>query len=595
MYYFCIDALTVIQAFDFRLSKNYYMTKNNRLSNIFFSLAILLTGFCTVSAQDKEYVYENQVVSAVEKYDANDFDGAAGILKKVVAESPENDAAHYYLGLSYFCLGDKLSAEKELKIASELDRGNFWYRYRLAMIYAASDRRELTIAIYEDLLKDFPKRSELYYNLIELYLAENQVEKALETLTQIETVSGRNDATAMTRFQLLARQGKEKEAYSSLEEYNKEYSSPQVLSVLGDYQMSMYNDSLAVKLYDEALDLEPGFAPALLGKAEAFRVTRKYDSYFKVINEFLSDEMISVDGKCDYLKAIIQRADPMFLKSFMPRVDSMMTRTLEVHPNDSSALVTAGVYYFSTGRNEKALNDFRHNRDIYPESVSAAANYVEMLMYSKDWDALAAESEASFRKFPRELAFLELASLAYYNKGDYDKVLENCNIQIKAAAGDTVKTVTAYSTMGDIYHQKGDNKKAYKAYENALKLKPDYAPVLNNYAYYLSLEKRKLKKASAMSKLTVDKEPDNPTYLDTYAWILYLLGRPEEAKPLFKHAMLYGGKESVVILDHYAEVLFALEDYDLAMVYWNQAKLKNNGEIPDLDAKIARRKKEMKK
>ena len=97
-----------------------------------------------------------------------------------------------------------------------------------------------------------------------------------------------------------------------------------------------------------------------------------------------------------------------------------------------------------------------------------------------------------------------------------------------------------------------------------------------------------------MSKITVDKEPDNPTYLDTYGWILYLLGKPEEAKPLFKHAMLYGGKESVVVLDHYAEVLFALKDYDLAMVYWNQAKIKNNEEIPDLDEKISRRKAEMK-
>ena len=578
-----------------RLSKNDYMTGNNKFFYIIFSIAILLSFTCVALAQENESFYENQVISAVEKYDANDFSGAADILKKVVTEAPSNDAAHYYLGLAYFCLGDKDAAEQELKKASELDRSNFWYRYRLAMIYAASDRRELTIAIYEDLLKDFPKQNELYYSLIELYLSENQIEKALETLTQIETVFGKNDATAMTRFQLLARQGKDQEAYSSLEEYNKEYSSPQVLSVLGDYQMSMYNDSLAVKLYDEALDLEPGFAPAMLGKAEAFRVTRKYDSYFKVINEFLSDELISAEGKCDYLKAVIQRSDPMFLKSFMPRVDSMIVRTLDAHPEDSSAMVTAGIYYFSTGRNDMALGYFRKNKETYPESVSAAANYVEILMYSKDWDALAEEAEASYRRFPKELAFLELASMAYYNKGEYNKVLENCQIQLKAAEGDTVKSVTAYSTMGDMYHQLGDNKNAYKAYENALKFKPDYAPVLNNYAYYLSVEGKKLKKAAAMSKITVDNEPDNPTYLDTYAWILYLSGKSEEAKPLFKHAMLYGGKESVVILDHYAEVLFALKDYDLAMVYWNQAKLKNNGEIPDLDAKIAKRKAEMKK
>ena len=94
-----------------------------------------------------------------------------------------------------------------------------------------------------------------------------------------------------------------------------------------------------------------------------------------------------------------------------------------------------------------------------------------------------------------------------------------------------------------------------------------------------------------MSRKTVEKEPDNPTYLDTYGWILHLLKRDKEAKAQFKHAMLYGGKESVVIMDHYAEVLFALKEYDLAFLYWFKAQEKNNGQIPDLYERVAKRKK----
>ena len=99
-----------------------------------------------------------------------------------------------------------------------------------------------------------------------------------------------------------------------------------------------------------------------------------------------------------------------------------------------------------------------------------------------------------------------------------------------------------------------------------------------------------------MSRITVEKDPDNATYLDTYGWILYLQGKADEAKPYFKHAMLYGGKDSAVTLDHYAEVLFALKEYSLAFVYWNQALAKDKeGEIPELEQKISRRKAEMKK
>ena len=117
----------------------------------------------------------------------------------------------------------------------------------------------------------------------------------------------------------------------------------------------------------------------------------------------------------------------------------------------------------------------------------------------------------------------------------------------------------------------GETRKAYQAYEKALKINPRYAPVLNNYAYYLSEEGRKLRKALKMSQITVEKEPDNPTYLDTLGWILYLLGRSEEAKPHFKHAMLYGGKDSATILSHYAEVLYSLGENDVAKVYENLA------------------------
>ena len=74
-----------------------------------------------------------------------------------------------------------------------------------------------------------------------------------------------------------------------------------------------------------------------------------------------------------------------------------------------------------------------------------------------------------------------------------------------------------------------------------------------------------------MISRAVELEPDNTSYLDTIGWILHLKGRDKEAKPYFKHAMLYGGKESRTCMEHYAEVLEALGEDDLAKVYRKQA------------------------
>lgn len=539
---------------------------------------------------------ENMIMSAVSKFDNGDFDGAIRMLKVVVEQDPESDAACYYLALSYFAKQDADLAEAYLRKAHELDPENFWYRHRLAVLYTATKRPELAIGIYEGLLKDFPKKSDLYFEVVDLYSAREEFEKALKTLDEIETVFGKTESTAVYRFNLLRRMDRADEAFKSLEEYNKDYSSPYVLTALADWQISMYNDSTALRYYDEALDIAPDYAPALLGKAETLRMTRKYGEYFSVLEKFVADPYTPVQGKSDYLTAVIQRTDPKFMRSFMPQMDVIMEKTLQVHPSDSTMMGLAAIWYYSTERMDDAQRWFALNSETYPESISARASLVEFLMYAHKWEDLSAEGRKAFEDFPQESAFLEMASVGDFNLERYDDVMDICDRVLQVAPRDSSKTLRAWSTKGDIYMKLGESSKAYKAYDKAMKINPDYVYVLNNYAYYLSIEGKNLKKAYQMSKRTVEAEPDNATYLDTFGWILFLQGKALEAKPFFKKAMLYGGKESAVIMDHYAEVLYALKEYDLAFVYWNMAKNKNtDGEIPDLDEKIAERKRNMKK
>jgi len=151
--------------------------------------------------------------------------------------------------------------------------------------------------------------------------------------------------------------------------------------------------------------------------------------------------------------------------------------------------------------------------------------------------------------------------------GDDERVIEVCQEMMELQPDDTTNVVSCLSIIGDTYHSMGQSRKAYKTYEKALKLDPRNCPVLNNYAYYLSLEKRRLAKAEKMSFITIEQEPDNPTYLDTYGWILFLRGKAKQAKPYFKHAMLYGGKDNAVILMHFSQVLEKLGEKDLATYY----------------------------
>ena len=517
---------------------------------------------------------DGRIVNAVQMYEEENFTGAKTMLDAILKTSPDNDAAWYYRGLCNMRLKNAADSERDLKQAVALDSTNYWYRYMLAGLYGMTGRSVLTIDMYESLLRDFPKKSELYYGLANLYINQGQADKALKIIGDIETQFGKSDATVMTRFNILSRQERHEEAYNALEEYNKEYSSPQVLSMLGDYEMGMYNDSSALAYYDEALSLDKSYAPALLGKAETYRIARDYVSYFKTLDILMADRDATPAGKAEYLQAVFRQSDPRFMKSFSSQLDSTVNIAVNAHPADSSILQTAGLYYLVTDRKEAAADAFKKVMTEFPDNVGATASYIQTLLYINDWDKVVSACDSAMVRFPQEAGFLEFANAAEFNRKNYPAVIENCVKMLRIAPTDSATFVTAWSTIGDMYHLLGDQSKAFKSYETALKVAPDNAPVLNNYAYYLSVEGKKLKKAYAMSKKTVEAEPDNATYLDTFGWILYLQGKALEAKPFFKHAMLYGGKDSATILDHYATVLEALGEKDLAKVYRQQAKTK---------------------
>ena len=532
---------------------------------------------------------ENQLVDAVALYNNRAYAKSRTLLQTLSKAAPENDAVQYYLGLDEAMLGNSDAAIAHLRKAVELDPHNYWYKRRLADLYQAAGEDEMVVQMDESILEEFPDKTDVLYDLLSLYLKQKKYDKALEALADIERVTGPGEQIARTRYDILQEQGKSEEAIKVLEDFNDQFTSAPILSMMGDYYLSEYKDSLALACYEEAIGAESDYVPAVLGRAEVFRTTRRYPEYFEAMDAFIDNANIPVQAKGMYVGNLTRGVDPKLINLHRDGFDGMVERLRDRHPSDSTVLVTAGGYYYATGRIDKGIECFEKSADLYPQSLNQTVTCIQLLMLAERWEQVRDRCITAFDRF-QELGFMEYLNSANYYLKDYDAVINNCRYLIAREPKNTELVKSSWAQIGDMYHLKGETKEAYKAYEQALKVDPSYAPVLNNYAYYLSEEGKKLKKACAMSKKTVEAEPDNATYLDTYAWILHLLGKDQEAKPLFKHAMLYGGKDSAVILDHYAEVLYVLGEYDLAQVYWGQAKAKNtDGEIPDLEQRVAAR------
>ena len=537
------------------------------MRKILVTLLLLCAALVPVPAQETDA----NLVDAVTLYTGGQNKRARQLLKTLSIAQPQNDAVWYYLSMASLKDRDVETAVEACRKAVALDSSNYWYRHMEARLSILQEQADEGIAQYEAMVRDFPDQESTWYELLDLYLQNRKFEKALEALDEIEKQRGPSEEGVRTRYDVYTAMGRQDEGAQILEQFNEQFSVPSVLSMLGDYYLSDFKDSLALSRYEEALSLDSGYVPAVLGKSEVYRHMRRYSDYFNTLAPFFASSEVSADTKSMYLGNLTRSLDPRILEIHRAGFDSLALKAGAAHPADSSLLSTIGSYFYTTGREKAAGEWFRKSADMYPESLTQVATYIQYLQLQGQWEPLRERAMEGYAHF-QDLAFLDYANLASYNLEDWDSIIGTSRMLLEKFPKNKEVCLNAWTQLGDAYHSKGEDKNAYKAYKNALKINPDYAPVLNNYAYYLSLEGKQLKKAYNMSKKTIEQEPDNATYLDTFAWILHLMGKDLEAKPFFKHAMLYGGKDSATILRHYATVLEALGEADTAKIYQNQAQ-----------------------
>ncbi|MBQ0024603.1 MAG: tetratricopeptide repeat protein [Bacteroidales bacterium] len=542
------------------------MILNKYIFALLAAVSITLSIPFAASAQSDNYLLALEALTKGRKAEART------LLEKEISENQNNDAAYYYLSTALNFREEPELTEYYLKKAVELDPGNFWYKYNLAIFYANTDRSELTTRMLEELIADYPKKSSLYFDLANLYVSQNEIDKAIDALDRIESRSGKNEAIGVTKFELMMKRedADVDSVYSYLKEYYDECKTPRLAAMMGDYYLRTYRDSLALVYYDEATEMDNGYTPAYYGKAHIYQGRRQYEKFFENLAVVSADPSISPEAKAEYLSTLTE--SPQFIRAFSKEIDSTMILAHEAHPMDTTINTLLSSYYYKTGRPYLTSELLKQNTDNHPDSFSAAQEYLIFIYYQKAWPVLYEESTTMLQRFENSHDFLQLRAIASSMMDNEDAAIEDYLQIVKLKPKDTLVTTMSYSSIGDLYYKKGEPSKAFSYYEKALKQNPRYCPTLNNYAYYLSLEGKRLKKAKQMSKKTIEAEPDNPTYLDTYAWILHLMGEDVEAKAIFKHAMLYGGKESAETLRHYSEVLSALGEYDLARIYLNQAK-----------------------
>ena len=512
-------------------------------------------------------------LEAVRLKEKDEMDAAFDMYRHCLAIDSQSAATLYELGKFYMYLGQPEKGEDFLRKAMRTQPGNYWYKETLASYYQRKGEDGKAIEVIEDMVSQFPSRLEPLMALVDLYNRTKDYQKVIHTLDRLEQLDGKSEQISMEKFRMYLAMDNNEKAFSEIESLVKEYPyEMRYLTILGDVYMENGKEEEAYSTYQKVLAQEPEYAPAMLSMASYYEKMGEDSLYRAQLDGLLLNQKVETPTKLNIMRQLIMRSERGDRDStkIVGLFDSMLAQEQE----SADVAMLAAQYLLSKRMDEQAKPVLWKVLEIDPENKPARLQLLSFAISKEDLDEVIRICSPAVEYMPEALEFYYYWGIAHYQKDQHDEALEVFKKGVRQVGENSDKNMVSdfYSIMGDLYHTKKMNVEAYAAYDSALVYKPDNIGALNNYAYYLSVEKKDLDKAEEMSYKTVKAEPTNNTYLDTYAWILFEKGKYAEARIYIDQALQNGGDKSSVVVEHCGDIYWMTGEQEKALEYWMKAE-----------------------
>lgn len=514
-----------------------------------------------------------------------DFAKAYVFFQKALEHDPQNGAAHFKLAEILMQTQELEKALSHAQKALEIDPQNKYYHLINAEVYTKQSNFASAASIYENMLATVEDTEEYLFDLAALYLYLNDLKRALEIYEEAELEFGINPDIVMQKQKIYLKLNMLDEAIKESEKLITANPGEEQI-VLQLTEMLIANNRIpeASQHLDSLLAINPKNAHARLLLAEVYKQQNQVEkSNENLMIAFESNE-IALEPKLQMMANYISKLPDA---KITPLAADLAESILKAHPDEADAYTISGDLYYTLGEKEKAVNYYLRSLAIDKSNFNIWQNLLDIELSLNMIDSVIAHSDEALTYFPNQAAIYYFNGTAHILKENYKKAANALEQGKRFASGNNQLLNVFYGQLGDTYHNLKDYDKSDASYESALELDPQNSHVLNNYAYFLSLRKEKLDKAKEMSTRLVELFPEEPTFLDTHAWVLYTLKEYKEAKKYLEKAIQT--TNSGTIIEHYGDVLFKLGHTEEAVIQWQKAKeFDDTSEL--IDKKIANKK-----
>lgn len=539
---------------------------------------ILLTGVIASWAQtdgksERDRRYQYFYLEAINQQEKGNFSAAFDLFRHARDINPDAAEVYFQLAHYYADLKNDTMMAYCFEKAAKLNPDNATYQERIGQYLIAQQQYDKAIESYERFYQSHHDRTDVLMLLLRLYGQENNYPKMLETLNRIETQEGTSEQTTLTKMGVYEQLGDNQKVYNELKKLVD--SHPYDLNyrvMFANWLLNSGKRKAAVKELNAVLKEEPDNEGALLSMLDYYNGEDMSEKADELTQRLLQNPRTDSDTKLTLLRQAVRNAN--FVSGDTAKVFSLFDIVFAQPQANADILMFKVAYLDYIGNHEsEAERTLEKAIDVEPDNASARYELIQRVWQREDYDRVIALCQPAQQYNPEEMLFYYFQGLAHYNKKQSDEALETFRKGVSQINSNSNKEIVSdfYAIMGDILYSKGLSSEAYEAYDICLQWKPDNIGCLNNYAYYLSEEDKDLSRAEQMSYKTIQAEPDNSTFLDTYAWILFHQQRYEDAKIYIDQALRNDSTLNEEELGHAGDIYFMTGDTDRALEYWQKA------------------------
>ena len=520
--------------------------------------------FLTSFAQSSQRVYDEFFLEAMIQRQKGNNAAAFDLLRHCQELNPEAPEVYYFLAQYYGALKNTEKSVECFKKAAALQPDNVTYMETLAQIYIRQQDFAQAIPVVENIYERDKERLDLLEMLFQLYQQVGRNDKAVEVLNRIEAIDGKSERISMAKSEIYTRQGNKKGAIAEIKALAQKY--PNDLNYMALYaETMMMNGQVkkALKVYDQILQQEPDNNRVLMSLRTYHQAQGHQAVADSLTERVLLNGNATSEDRVHLLRQEITACEQQGGDS--TRVLQLFRKMLARPQSDEDMALLCASYMNAKQMPKDSISRVLEQAlAIAPDNSMARLQLVGYAWEKEDMDRVVTLCQDARQYNPDEMAFYYYQGIAYYKQEKLDEALSAFKNGIGVIKDDSNPEIVSdfYAVMGDILHQQGQAEEAFAAYDSCLVWKEDNIGCLNNYAYYLSERGEQLSKAEEMSYKTIKAEPKNSTYLDTYAWILYMEKRYAEAKIYIEQAVqnLDEKQDNSVILEHADKIKLKIKE-----------------------------------